>query len=67
MPKTIVYVLKSDSDPDRYYVGLTSDLPNRLEWHNFGPTGAIARGLSRVSQHRPGKLACIRPQGALLY
>ena len=35
----IVYVLKSDVDPARHYVGLTSDLKTRLEWHNLGPTG----------------------------
>lgn len=37
--KRIVYVLRSDSDPDRHYVGVTSDLPARLRWHNHGPSG----------------------------
>lgn len=37
--KRFVYVLRSDPDPDRHYVGLTSDVDERLEWHNFGPSG----------------------------
>ncbi|OKO69827.1 GIY-YIG nuclease family protein [Bradyrhizobium sp. AS23.2] len=31
-----VYILKSKSDPDRYYVGMTSDLRARLKKHNAG-------------------------------
>jgi predicted GIY-YIG superfamily endonuclease len=31
-----VYILRSTSDPDRYYVGLTSDLRARLKKHNAG-------------------------------
>ncbi|MET4387928.1 putative endonuclease [Bradyrhizobium sp. F1.4.3] len=31
-----VYILRSKSDPDRYYVGLTSDLRTRLKKHNAG-------------------------------
>ena len=31
-----VYVLRSVSDPDRHYVGLTSDVDGRLKWHNEG-------------------------------
>lgn len=31
-----VYVLRSGSDPTRYYVGLTSDVARRLETHNSG-------------------------------
>ena len=37
-----VYVLRSDSDPERHYVGVTSDVGNRLEWHNHGPCGHTA-------------------------
>lgn len=37
--KRIVYVLRSESDPARHYVGITSDVPARLEWHNHGPSG----------------------------
>lgn len=37
--KRIVYILRSDSDPDRHYVGITNDLRARLDWHNFGPSG----------------------------
>ena len=35
-PPNIVYVLKSDADPSRYYTGLTSNLAARLEAHNAG-------------------------------
>ena len=34
--KRIVYVIRSRKDPDRHYVGLTSDLPSRLASHNAG-------------------------------
>ena len=37
--KRIVYVLRSDADPSRHYVGITNDLRGRLEWHNSGPSG----------------------------
>ena len=41
-----VYVLRSESDPSRHYVSRTSDVENRVEWHNTGPTG-------HTVQHRP--------------
>ena len=41
--KRFVYVLRSESDPNRHYVGATSDVQNRLEWHNFGPDGQTRR------------------------
>ncbi len=47
--KRIVYILRSDADPSRHYVGLTSDLRGRLEWHNDGPSGHTTR-------HRPWSL-----------
>ncbi|MGE3958194.1 MAG: GIY-YIG nuclease family protein [Vicinamibacterales bacterium] len=37
LEKRIVYVLRSDVNPARHYVGLTSNLAARLEWHNHGP------------------------------
>jgi|SRR6185436_9283187 len=37
--KRIVYILRSDADPSRHYVGLTNDVAARLEWHNDGPAG----------------------------
>jgi len=39
LEKRIVYVLRSDSDPDRHYVGVTSDLTARLHGHNHGLSG----------------------------
>ncbi len=32
----IVYVLRSDSHPDRYYTGLTDNVERRLAVHNSG-------------------------------
>ena len=37
--KRIVYILRSDSNPSRHYVGVTSDMDERLVWHNNGPCG----------------------------
>ena len=31
-----VYILRSETDEDRYYTGLTDDLSKRLETHNAG-------------------------------
>jgi putative endonuclease len=41
-----VYILRSDSDPSRHYVGRTSDVEERLDWHNAGPCG-------HTRHHRP--------------
>jgi putative endonuclease len=35
-PKRFVYVLRSLSDPDCYYTGLTSDVASRVAAHNAG-------------------------------
>ena len=37
--KRIVYIIRSDSDLSRHYVGITSDVRDRLDWHNYGPSG----------------------------
>jgi len=47
--KRIVYILRSEADPSHHYVGITSDLPQRLEWHNHGPSG-------HTLQYRPWSL-----------
>ncbi len=44
--KRFVYVLRSESDPTRHYVGATSNVEDRLEWHNAGPSG-------HTVDHRP--------------
>ena len=31
-----VYILQSESDPERYYVGCTRDLRDRVRRHNAG-------------------------------
>ena len=38
-PYSSRYILRSDSDPDCHYVGRTSNLDERLAWHNEGPCG----------------------------
>lgn len=37
--RRFVYVLRSDSHPDRRYRGIASNVDERLEWHNSGPCG----------------------------
>ena len=44
LPQTIVYVLKNSDDPPRYYTGLTSHLPTRLDAHNGGRVPHTATG-----------------------
>ena len=41
--KRVVYILRSDTDPSQSYIGLTSDMDQRLQWHNHGPTGHTLR------------------------
>ena len=36
--KRIVYILASDGNPLRHYVGITNNVRGRLEWHNHGPS-----------------------------
>ena len=44
-----VYILRSESDSARHYVGRTSNVDERLDWHNAGPSGYTVR-------HRPWSL-----------
>lgn len=44
--KRFVYVLRSEVDRRRHYVGVTSDVGERLHWHNNGPSG-------QTLMHRP--------------
>jgi predicted GIY-YIG superfamily endonuclease len=48
-PRRFVYILRSNKNPDRYYVGLTSNVAGRLRWHNDGPSGVAI-------PHRPWSL-----------
>ena len=48
--RRFVYVLRSESDPARHYIGIASDPVARLAWHNAGPCGYTVA-------HRPWKLA----------
>ena len=43
---SIVYVLQSEKDPERFYVGLCTDLDERLSNHNSG-------GTPYTAEHRP--------------
>jgi putative endonuclease len=49
LQKRIVYILRSDSDPSRHYVGIATNVRDRLEWHNRGPSG-------HTVHHRPWSL-----------
>ena len=44
--KRLVYILRSTSNPERRYVGIASDVQERLKWHNSGPCGY-------TREHRP--------------
>ena len=47
--KRIVYILRSQSEPLRHYIGVTNDIRERVRWHNRSPTGHTA-------MHRPWAL-----------
>jgi predicted GIY-YIG superfamily endonuclease len=44
-----VYILRSEADSECHYVGITTDVDERLEWHNSGPSGYTVR-------HRPWRV-----------
>lgn len=44
LPQKIVYVLKNNDEPPRYYTGLTSCMAARLEAHNAGRVAHTATG-----------------------
>lgn len=44
-----VYVIKSESNPDRYYTGLTSNPEKRLQEHNNGQS-------IHTNKYRPWKI-----------
>ncbi len=41
--KRFVDILQNDFHPERHYTGFTSDVDNRLEWHNHGPHGQTVK------------------------
>jgi predicted GIY-YIG superfamily endonuclease len=54
-PFYYVYILRSETDPSRHYVGLTSHLLRRIRAHNAGqsrPHGLAAGG------HGAARYAC---------
>ena len=50
--KRFVYILRSESDPSRHYVGLTADVNERVCWHNHGPSG-------QTTMNRPWRLVVV--------
>jgi len=44
LEKRIVYVIRSEADTSRQYVGITNDVWARLQWHNEGPSGHTFTG-----------------------
>jgi putative endonuclease len=44
VPPTGVYILQSESNPNRFYTGITSDLHARLSDHNRGQSTHSATG-----------------------
>ena len=50
--KRFVYLLQSDADPRRHYSGATSNVENRLQWHNSAPAG-------HTVEHRPWSLLVV--------
>jgi putative endonuclease len=48
--RRFVYVLRSEQEPARYYVGLTADVRSRVAGHNAGESAHTAK-------HRPWRLA----------
>ena len=44
-----VYILRSQRDPSRHYVGRTANVDERLRWHNEGPSG-------NTVPHRPWRI-----------
>ena len=39
LEKCIVYILRSEANPSRHYIGITNDVLARLKWHKAGPSG----------------------------
>jgi putative endonuclease len=61
--KRIVYILRSDADPARHYVGITSNVRERIAWHNDGPCGHTVLGRPWslvVSIEFPSELEAVR-------
>ena len=49
MGARFVYILRSETDPSRHYIGRAANVNERLEWHNAGPCGYTTR-------HRPWRV-----------
>ena len=48
--RRFVYILRSEADTERHYIGIASDPTARLAWHNAGPCGYTLA-------HRPWRMA----------
>ena len=47
-----VYVIRSLSEPARFYTGVTRNVEERLNWHNSGPSGCTVH-------HRPWAIVVV--------
>ena len=47
--RRFVYILRSESEPMHHYVGVASDVDERLAWPNGGPSG-------HTLNHRPWRV-----------
>jgi len=53
-----VYILRSEADTNRHYVGIANNVEERLDWHNNGPCGYTV-------DHRPWSVAAVATTIAL--
>jgi hypothetical protein len=53
MPRSYVYILQSESHPDRFYTGFTQDLEARLRAHPPPPASSGAAGQQRLLRLHP--------------
>lgn len=53
--QNVVYVLRSITNPNLFYVGYTNNIERRIRQHN----GLIAGGGKYTSTNRPWELACL--------
>ena len=53
--KRVVYVLRSDTDPSRHYIGVTENVDKRLEWHNAWAVWADGSTSPVVGYTRSGR------------
>ena len=61
--KRTVYIIHSETDSSRFYVGITNNVNARLDWHNHGPCGHTVQNRPWslvVSMEFPSERAAVR-------